>query len=161
MLASFKKILQPLSKVPKLVMPVKRICELVVAPSFVKMTKAGHMNARKILNDFKQSPSDSSEENSLALIGNYMENRIEGALKAIIGILKAKKTTLEKESDDTSTTGQQAAVSSSEKFIQHLDETKELLKLSSGVQKIKNTNICRQDTLAQLFTISNSILAKE
>ena len=52
-------------------------------------------------------------------------------------------------------------MSSSEKFIQHLDETKELLKLSSGVQKIKNTNICRQDTLAQLFTISNAILAKE
>lgn len=158
MLASFKKILQPLSKVPKLVMPVKRICELVVAPSFVKMTKVSHQNARKILNDFKQSPSDSNEESSLALIGNYMENRIEVALKAIIGILKAKKTSLEKEFGDNSTG---PATSSSEKFIQHLDETKELLKLSSGIIKIKNTNICRQDTLAQLFTISNAILAKE
>ena len=42
-----------------------------------------------------------------------------------------------------------------------MDETRELLKLSSGVQKIKNTNICRQDTLSHLFTIANAILARE
>lgn len=41
-LASFRKILQPLSKVSQLTMPVERICELVVAPSCLKLTKQGH-----------------------------------------------------------------------------------------------------------------------
>ena len=84
-----------------------------------------------------------------------MENRLEKALKAITGLLQAKKASLNDDIPDA------INLSNEEKFIQLLDETKELLKLSSGVVKIKNTNICRQDTLASLFSISNLILAKE
>lgn len=50
-LASLRKTLLPLSKVPQLTIPVVKICELVVAPSCLKLTKQGHQHARKILND--------------------------------------------------------------------------------------------------------------
>ena len=41
-LASLRKILQPLSKVPQLAVPVEKICGLVVAQSSLKLTKQGH-----------------------------------------------------------------------------------------------------------------------
>ena len=36
-----------------------------------------------------------------------------------------------------------------------------MLKLASGVQKFKDRNICKQETLAQLFRICNKILVRE
>ena len=51
--------------------------------------------------------------------------------------------------------------SQSERFHYLLDETRELLKLASGVSKFKNINICQHDTLAHLFHVANLILIKE
>ena len=133
MLASLRKILQPVSRVPNLAIPVQRICELVVALlSCTKLTKVGHQHARKILNDI-------SEKDSIALVGSYLEERLEKALGAMITILTKRSLDVSQEGLD---------LLQNEKFNQLLDETKELLKLSSGVQRFKHTNICRQETLA-------------
>lgn len=129
-------------------LPVEKICELIVAPDFLKLNKQGHQHVRKILNDI-------TEKENVKLIGNYLEGRLENGMKAIIEMLSAKRTALvDKEA-------QEINLSSNSKFLGLLDETKELLKLSGGVTKIKAENICRQETLAQLFSVSNAILLRE
>ena len=45
--------------------------------------------------------------------------------------------------------------------LPHIEEIKELLKVSSGVNKIKNENICSLNELTKLFGIANDILQKE
>ena len=85
--------------------------------------------------------NDISEKDNLASIGNYLETRLENAMKGIIQLLKNKKASMAAEIAEESNINQ-------ERFVQLLDETKELLKLSSGIQKIKNANICRQETLS-------------
>lgn len=66
-----------------------------------------------------------------------MEGRLEIALKAIIDLLQVKRAQLEgEESKEQATEAPPKA--NSEQLIRHLDETKELLKLSSGIHKIKN-----------------------
>ena len=86
-LGSLRKILQPLSKISQLQMPVEKICELVVAPSYLKLTKLGHQHTRKILNDI-------TEKDNVKLIRNYLEDRLETAMKAIIDLLATKKAAL-------------------------------------------------------------------
>lgn len=86
-LGSLRKILQPLSKISELQMPVEKICELIVAPSYLKLTKLGHQHTRKILNDI-------SETENVKLIGKYLEDRLENAMKSIIELLTKKKAAL-------------------------------------------------------------------
>ena len=102
---------------------------------------------RKILNDI-------TDKENTKLISSYLESRLEKAMKQTIEMLQARRASL------TDKSGSQDVVNlgTNELFIALLDETKELLKLSGGVTKIKAENICRQETLAQLFAVSNGIL---
>ena len=90
MLSNLRKILQPLSKVPNLSIPVDKICQLVVAPSGRKVTKQGHQHARKTLNDI-------CEKDNLSSIGKYLERRLETAMISLIELLQARKDSLENE----------------------------------------------------------------
>jgi len=127
-LASLRKILQPVVSVPNLAIPVTKICELVVAPQCcAKLNKQGNQHARKILNDVCE------KENSV-LVAGYLEGRIEKALTSMITILRERCSIKGDKGPD---------LEQGEHFKRLIDETQELLKLSSGVQKFKNANICR------------------
>lgn len=69
-----------------------------------------------------------------------MEDRLENAMKALVDLLKAKKANLSQPDLEKKTI---TTLDNQEKFQQLFDETKELLKLSSGINKLKNANICR------------------
>ena len=107
------------------------------------------MHARKILNDIS---SGGGAGDKCALIGKYLQGRLERAVGHIIDLLKVKKVAALSElggHEEFKTTARIDVSSEAisglglENINERMDETKELLKLASGVQNLKDLNICK------------------
>ena len=156
-LAALAKLLKPLQTQTKIrkrqaqgqdaqKLPVLKICELMVAPQNMKLTKQSSMNARRVLNEFH-------DKESLDQITDFLKCRLEKILQQQVRLLDQRKAVLFSQDNQ--------GPASQDMSLPHIEEIKELLKVSSGVNKIKNENICTLDELTQLFGIANDILQKE